>query len=111
MFRATAVLPAVVRCGPPPLNAAQFGASNFGATKTKLGNCVATAASAPSSSGGITMVTPAAGGVGQSMLFGPRITVMRSMRFRPGYLDFKVLTAPVTWVTHCGCVVQQAGTQ
>ena len=50
---ATAVFPAVVRCGPPPLNAAQLGASNFGATKTRFGNFVAAAASAASSSGGI----------------------------------------------------------
>src|SRR5215467_8322746 len=111
MFLATAVLPAVVRWGPPPLKAAQLGASNLGATKTNPGNCVAAAASAPSSSGGITMVSPAAGGVGQSMLPGPRITVIRSMRFKPGYLDFNVLIAPVTWTSHCGWVVQHMGTQ
>src|SRR4029079_17043556 len=108
---ATAVFPAVVRCGPPPLNAAQFGASHFGATKTSFGNFVAAAARAASSSGGITMVSSVAGGVGQSMLPGPRMTVMRSIRFKAEYFALRLVIAAVICVSHCGWVTQQAGAQ
>src|SRR5438477_7007808 len=111
MSLATAVLPGVVRCGPPPLKAAQLAASNLGATKTSPGNLVAVAASAASSSGGITTVSPAAGAVGQAMLLGPRITVIRSMRLSAEYFACRVVTAMPTCASHSGCVVQQAGTQ
>src|SRR4029079_9681487 len=108
---ATAVFPAVVRCGPPPLNAAQFGASNFGATKTKFGNFVAAAARAASSSGGITMVSSVAGGGGERMFPGPRMTVMRAIRFKAEYFALKLLIAAVIFASHSGCVTQQAGAQ
>ena len=111
MFFATAVFPAVVRCGPPPLNAAQLGASNFGATNTRFGFLVAAAASAASRSGGITIVSSVAGGVGQSMFPGPRMTVMRSIRFRAEYFALKLLIAAVICASHWGWVVQQAGAQ
>src|SRR4029079_7518191 len=86
-------------------------AVNFGATKSNLGYFVAAAARAASSSGGITMVSSVAGGVGQSMLAGPRMTVMRSIRFKAEYFALKLLIAAVIFASHSGCVTQQAGAQ
>src|SRR3954467_1935021 len=87
------VLPAVVRCGPPPLNDAQSGASNLGPANTRPGARAAAAAMAASSAGGIAIVSPAAGGVGQVMLCGPRITVSRSIRRTAGYLACRLAMA------------------
>ena len=70
-----AMLPAAVRCGPPPWNSEHECASTLGPTNTNPGNAAATSAIAASCSGGTAIVSPAVGGVGQSMLFGPRIWV------------------------------------
>src|ERR1700690_748817 len=85
----------------------QLGASNLGATKTKLGIFVAVAARAASSSGGTTSVSPAFGAIGQAMLPGPRMIVMRSIRFRAEYLAIKFVIAAAIWFSHSACVVQQ----
>src|SRR5215831_3974047 len=99
------MFPLVVRCGPPPLNAAQLGASNLGPANTNPGLRPATAAMAASSSGGIAIVSPAAGGVGQTMLFGPRMTVRRSIRRTPGYLVIRLVIASVICVSQSAWAV------
>src|SRR3954471_8032517 len=100
-----AVLPAAVRWGPPPWNSEQECATTLGPTNTKPGNADATSAIAASCSGGTAIVSPAVGAVGQSMLFGPRICVTRSMRRTVGHLALKLFTACVIPVRHSAWVL------
>src|SRR6478736_9574601 len=99
------MLPAAVRCGPPPTNCEHDIASDLGPTNTNPGNAAATSAIAASSSGETTMVSPAVGAVGQSMLFGPRIWVTKSMRRTVGQRALKLLTAAVMFVRHSAWVL------
>src|SRR6476660_5667289 len=99
------MLPAAVRCGPPPWNSEHACAVTFGPTNTKPGNAAATSAIAASCSGGTAIVSPAVGAVGQSMLFGPRICVTRSMRRTVGHRALKLLMASVMFVRHSACVL------
>src|SRR4051812_24955740 len=99
------MLPAAVRCGPPPWNSEHECAWTLGPTNTNPGNAAATSAIAPSCSGGTAIVSPAVGGVGQSMLLGPRIWVTRSMHRTPGHFDLKLFTAWVMAVRHSAWVL------
>src|SRR5947208_7395328 len=99
------MLPAAVRCGPPPWNSEQECAWTAGPTNTKPENAAATSAIAASCSGGTAIVSPAVGAVGQSMLFGPRICVTRSMRRTLGQVVLKLFTAWVMPVRHSACVL------
>src|SRR3954452_4285124 len=100
-----AVLPAAVRCGPPPWNSEHECASTLGPTNTNPGKAAATSAIAASCSGGTAIVSPAVGAVGQSMLFGPRICVTRSTRRTEGHFALKLLTAWVMPARHSAWVL------
>src|SRR5215203_1335747 len=100
-----AMLPAVVRWGPPPWNSEHECASTSGPTNTKPGNAAATSAMAASCASGTAIVSPAVGGVGQFILFGPRIWVTRSMRRTLGHLALKLFTACVMPVRHSAWVL------